>query len=138
FEAVFGTKYLRPVSKHGQTLLIDANNNLLRSMRRSALPLKEGKNLVIFPEGARTRDRKLLEFRPFFAMLSKTYNVPIVPTLIDGSFEALQAGKLFPRPAKIKIRYLEPIYPENLSWQTINQRVREAIENDIKKNSSLQ
>ncbi len=135
FEAVFGTKLLRPISDHGQTLLIDANNNLIRSMKRASLPLKEGKYLVIFPEGARTRDRKLLEFRPFFAMLSTTYNVPVVPVVIDGSFEALRAGKLFPKPKKIRLTYLPPIYPEGLNYEEITAKVKEAIQNEIEKNS---
>ncbi|OIP55837.1 MAG: glycerol acyltransferase [Helicobacteraceae bacterium CG2_30_36_10] len=135
FEAVFGTKYLRPISNHGQTLLIDADNHLKLSMQRSALPLREQKNLVIFPEGARTRDKELLEFRPFFAMLSQTYKVPVVPVVIDGSFEALQAGKLFPRPKKIKITYLEPIYSDNMDYEKITKLVREAIEGKIKLSS---
>ena len=135
FEAVFGTKFLRPISNHGQTLLIDADNHLKLSMQRSALPLKEKKNLVIFPEGARTRDSNLLEFRPFFAMLSQTYKVPVVPVIIDGSFEALQAGKLFPRPRKIKITYLKPIYPDNMDYEEITKVTREAIEEEIKHSS---
>ncbi len=135
FEAVFGTKLLRPISNHGQTLLIDADNHLKLSMQRSALPLKKKKNLVIFPEGARTRDRKLLEFRPFFAMLSQTYKVPIVPVIIDGSFEALQAGKLFPSPKKITITYLKPIYPDNLDYEEISKLTREAIEEEIELSS---
>ncbi len=138
YEAVFGTKYLRPISDNGQTLLIDADNNLIRSMKRCALVLKEGNNLVIFPEGARTRDTKLLKFSPFFAMLSKIYNLPIIPVVIDGSFEALRAGKFFPKPAKIRITFLEPIYPENFSFDEITVLTREAIEKEIKKNPLLQ
>lgn len=137
FEAVFGTKLLRPISNHGQTLLIDADNNLKLSMQRSALPLKERKNLVIFPEGARTRDKKLLEFRPFFAMLSQTYSVPVVPVFIEGSFEALQAGKLFPRPQKIRVTYLQPIYPKNLSYEEITKLTKKAIKDEIKHSSHL-
>ena len=86
FKQVFGTLFFNPIAKHGQTILIDANYKLKESMQNAALPLKKKKNLVIFPEGARTRDRKLLEFRPFFAMLSKTYNVPIIPVIIERLF----------------------------------------------------
>jgi long-chain acyl-CoA synthetase len=138
YEAVFGTRLLGPISNNGQTLLIDADNNLIRSMKRCALVLKEGNNLVIFPEGARTRDAKLLKFSPFFAMLSKTYNIPIIPVVIDGSFEALKAGKLFPKPAKIRITFLEPIHPEDLSFDEITMLTRETIEKEINKNSLLQ
>ncbi len=103
-------------------------------MQYSALPLKEGNNLVIFPEGARTRDRKLLEFRPFFAILSKTFNMPIVPVVIDGSFEAFQIGKLFPKPKKIRITYLKPIDPDGLSYDEITKKVKEAIESEMEQN----
>ena len=103
-------------------------------MQYSALPLKEGSNLVIFPEGARSRDRKLLEFRPFFAMLSKTFILPIVPVIVDGGFEALPSGKLFPRPKKIRVTYLKAIEPDGLSYDEITVKVREAIEKEMERN----
>ncbi|MCK9492577.1 MAG: 1-acyl-sn-glycerol-3-phosphate acyltransferase [Sulfurimonas sp.] len=131
FTQVFGTKLLHPIATYGQTILIDANIDLKDTMQRAALPLKMGKNLVIFPEGARTRDRKLLEFRPFFAMLSSIHSVPIVPVIIDGSFEALPSGKLFPRPKKIKLQYLEPIYPKDMSYDELTQLVKSSIEKNL-------
>lgn len=134
YKNVFGTKFLKPISDNGQTILIDANENLKHTMQYVALPLHEQKNLVIFPEGARTRDRELLEFRPFFAMLSKLYNVPIVPVLVDGSFEALRSGTIFPKPKKIVVRYLEPIYPDGLDVVSITQKTKDAIEYELKSN----
>jgi len=131
FTQVFGTKLLHPIATYGQTILIDANIDLKNTMQRTATPLKMGKNLVIFPEGARTRDGKLLEFRPFFAMLSSIYNVPIVPVIIDGSFEALPSGKIFPRPKKIRLQYLEPIYPKDMSYDELTQLVKSSIEKNL-------
>nr|WP_321267564.1 1-acyl-sn-glycerol-3-phosphate acyltransferase [uncultured Sulfurimonas sp.] len=131
FKQVFGTKLLYPIATYGQSILIDANINLKETMQHASLPLKEKRNLVIFPEGARTRDRKLLEFRPFFAMLSKTHNVAIVPVIIDGSFEALPSGKIFPRPKKIKIRYLKPVFPENMSYDELTNFVKKTIEDSM-------
>lgn len=128
FKQVFGTIFFNPIAKHGQSILIDANINLKETMLHASLPLKEKKNLVIFPEGARTRDRKLLEFRPFFAMLSKTHNVPIIPVVIDGSFEALPSGKIFPRPKKIKLTYLKPIYPDDMTYDELTTFVKTSIE----------
>jgi len=133
YKQVFGTTLLAPISKHGQTILIDANDNLKHTMQYCALPLREGNNLVIFPEGARTRDRKLLEFRPFFAMLSKTFSIPVVPVVIEGSYEALQAGKIFPRPRKIRVTFLNPIAPDGMSSEEITQKVREMIESELGK-----
>ncbi|MEA3498669.1 MAG: 1-acyl-sn-glycerol-3-phosphate acyltransferase, partial [Campylobacterota bacterium] len=132
FKGVFGKSFIGSVTKHSQTILIDSNYNLKNSMQNTALPLKEKQNVVIFPEGARTRDRELLEFRPFFSILSKTYKVPIVPVVIDGSFEALKAGMLFPRPKKIRITFLKPIEPNGLSYDEITIRVKTAINSELK------
>jgi long-chain acyl-CoA synthetase len=134
FKQVFGTWLLGPISRNGQSILIDANINLKNSMQLVAQPLKEGSNVVVFPEGARTRDRELLEFRPFFAMLSKEYNVPVVPVVIDGGFEALNSGTVIPKPKKVKITFLEPIYPGDLTTHEIMHRTRKAIYNVMKRN----
>ncbi|MFA5461077.1 MAG: 1-acyl-sn-glycerol-3-phosphate acyltransferase [Sulfurimonas sp.] len=131
YKQVFGTKILGPISKHGQTILIDANQDLKHTMQYCALPLREGNNLVIFPEGARTRDRELLEFRPFFAMLSKIFNIPVVPITIDGSYEALETGKVFPKPKKIIVTFSAPIYPANLSVEQITRLTKESIKDKL-------
>ena len=134
YKQVFGTSLLKPIAKNGQNILIDADQNLKHTMQYSALPLKEGKNLVIFPEGARSRDRELLEFRPFFAMLAKTFNVPIVPVVIDGSFEALGSGKVIPSLKKVRVTYLKPIYPESMTEEQITAKVKEAIASEMQRN----
>lgn len=134
YKQVFGTKLLGPISKHGQTILIDANQNLKHTMQYSALPIREGNNLVIFPEGARTRDRELLEFRPFFAMLSKIFNIPILPVTIDGSFEALGTGKIFPRPRKIRVTFSKVIFPQNLSIEQITKQTKDSIQAELSLN----
>ena len=132
FEKVFGRGLMTPVARFGQLVLIDVNNDLKDAIESSAVPLMEGKSLVIFPEGARSRDRQLLEFRPFFAMLSKEFNVPIVPVVLDGTFEALRAGMLFPRPAKVVVKYLDPVYPkEDESAEVLAARVKRAIKEEM-------
>jgi len=131
YKQVFGTKLLKPIAKHGQTILIDANENLKETMVYCALPIKSGGNLVIFPEGARTRDRELLEFRPYFAMLSKTFDVPVIPVVIEGSYEALGAGMLFPRPKKIRVTFLKQVEPHSMKHGEIVKRVKGAIQNEL-------
>ncbi len=128
FEGEFGkSKLLFNISKQSQAILINHNKNLISSMRQVALPLLESKNIVIFPEGARSRDSKLLPFNDFFAILSKELQVPIVPAVIKGTFEAMPTGVSFPRPKKVTITYLKPIYPKDLGYDGISKKVREAI-----------
>lgn len=133
YKHTFGKSILKPIAINGQNILIDANKNLKETLQYTAFSIKEKNNLVIFPEGARSRDRQLLEFKSFFAILSKTFNVPVVPIAIDGGFEALKPGTFFPKPKKIKITYLEPIYPESFSVSEIVEQTKEAIDIQIKK-----
>jgi long-chain acyl-CoA synthetase len=133
FDLVFGRGLMTPVARYGQLVLIDVNNDLKASVESSGVPLMAGKNLIVFPEGARSRDRQLLEFRPLFAMLAKEFDVPIVPVVLDGTFEALRAGMLFPRPARVVVTYLDPVRPEEgesveLLSMRVKKRIREEME----------
>lgn len=134
YKGVFGTWFLKPIAINGQNILIDEDEDLKHTMQYCALPLKEGNNLVIFPEGARSRDRKFLEFKPFFAMLSKTFDRPVVPVVIDGSFEALRTGKIIPSLKKIRVTYLKPIYPDGMTYAQMTAKVKEAIATEMQRN----
>jgi len=131
FQIVFDTKLMRLFMKNTQSIMIDVNNDLKASMQKSTLPLKNGHNLVIFPEGARSRDRELLEFKKFFAILSIELDIPVVPVVLDGTFESMSAGKLFPRPAPVIIKYLDPIYPDGLSYDELTKKVKKAIHEEM-------
>jgi long-chain acyl-CoA synthetase len=133
YEGEFGKSFMRPVARNGQLVMINVNYNLKTSMQRAAVPLKEGENVVIFPEGARSRDAKLLPFKRYYAILAKELNVPIVPVLLDGTFEAMKAGKLFPRPAKVRVEYLPPVYPDGLTYEEINVQVKAVIAKAMQK-----
>lgn len=137
YKQVFGKNILKTLTRVGQTILIDANNDLKETLIISSLPLREDKNIVIFPEGARSRDGELLEFRPFFAILAKTFDTPIVPVMIEGTFHALGAGMLFPRPKRIKITFLEPVKTKDANYDEIVNMVRGMIDRELKKERGL-
>lgn len=48
--------------------------------------LENGKNLVIFPEGVRSLDGKILKFRPGAAILALITDTPIIPIYIGGQY----------------------------------------------------
>jgi 1-acyl-sn-glycerol-3-phosphate acyltransferase len=79
------------------------------ALRQSLKHLRAGGGLVIFPEGARTRDGKLMPFKPGVIRLALDTGVPIVPVTIIGGYEAYSPHHFFPRPYKLKIVYHEPI-----------------------------
>ncbi len=94
--------------------------------------LKEGKNIVIFPEGARTRDGELQEFKKTFAILSKELNIPVVPFGIRGAYESMPYGSSFPKSSPIDIKFFDEIEPEELTIDEIVQEARKEINDWLK------
>lgn len=59
--------------------------------------LKQGKSLIVFPEGTRTKDGRLGNFRSGAAFLAQSLNKEILPLTIKGSFEIYPRHKLLPK-----------------------------------------
>ena len=127
----FEGKVKKYLAENGNVILIDVNKNLKETLKIAAKVLKEGKNLVIFPEGARTRDGELQEFKKTFAILSKELDVPVVPFAIKGAYELMPYGKGVPSSGKMSITILDKILPENRSVEEIVKATRNAIEKSI-------
>ncbi|HYA11903.1 MAG TPA: hypothetical protein VEF37_02825, partial [Thermodesulfovibrionales bacterium] len=58
----------------------------------------------------------LLPFKKGVGILSKELDVPLVPTLIDGTYEVLPRGALWPKFKKIKVTFSKPIYPKEINF----------------------
>jgi len=72
--------------------------------------LNEGHNIGIFPEGMRTRDGALNEFKRGAALLAVKSGRPILPCAIIGAFQAYPRGARFPRPYPLKVKIGKPVY----------------------------
>jgi Long-chain acyl-CoA synthetases (AMP-forming) len=116
------------IAKHFHVIPVDTQSSVKETLIKSAAILKSKKNLVIFPEGARTRNGKLLPFKKGVAILSKELKVPIVPTAIKGSYEAMKIGDIFPKPKKIVVRYGWPLLYYEFSYDEIIGRLEEAVQ----------
>ena len=63
--------------------------------------LERGRAVGIFPEGERTFDGEMHEFRPGIHLLIKRIDMPIIPVGIAGAFEAWPRWRPFPIPAPL-------------------------------------
>lgn len=118
---------LQWMARHNNVILMQ-HQNLKDSILRMAKVLKMGKNLVIFPEGARTHDGKMQAFKKTFAILAKELNVPILPVRIEGAFEAMPRGTKRLGKHKITVTYLPVIRPEReQTYEQLSELVKEAI-----------
>lgn len=79
------------------------------ALRKAGNQLKRGGGLVIFPEGARSRDGKLAKFKSGVIRLALESDVPIVPATVIGGYRAYSVHHWLPRPYKVRIVYHPPI-----------------------------
>ncbi len=93
---------------------IDPESFLSKAFRMSSWVLRNGRILCIFAEGGRSIDGELMEFKKGIGILALQHSVPVVPALIEGSFEALPRGSLRPKFRKVRITFGKPFHPSEL------------------------
>ena len=117
------TKFAHFLARKNNVILVDINKNVRESLQQMAAVLRKGKNIIIFPEGTRSKTGKLLAFKDSFAILSKELNIPVVPVAIRGSERAVLKRFKLPRLfAKISVDFLETICPNDLSVDEIRTK----------------
>jgi 1-acyl-sn-glycerol-3-phosphate acyltransferase len=84
--------------------------------------LKAGRTVVIFPEGTRSTDGNVGEFRSGALRLALECGVPVVPVAVLGTADVLPKGGHF-SPAPMQVRIGEPIDPTSVSTPELRERV---------------
>lgn len=128
----FRKGYMKFMGENSNIIFVDINKNLVNSLQMLSKALRNGKNIVIFPEGTRTRDGEINNFKKFFAILSKELNIPIVPFVLDGAYEAYPPSSKYPKGGDVKVKFLEKIYPADMSYEEITEKVYNTIKKELK------
>ena len=100
-----------------------------KAQREAVELLRRACALVIFPEGGRTINGKLMQFKAGAFRLALTQGVTILPVSIEGGYEIWPRHKTFPRPGDLTITFHKPILVERatdtLSRVEIKERARQ-------------
>ncbi len=118
----------RYLASHSNVIVMDLSKDLKHSIMKMAEVVKQGKKILIFPEGTRTKTGKLGKFKKTYAILSTELNIPVVPVALTGAWEAMSSGaKKIKRGEKITVEFLPAIYPEGKSPEELNELVKQRI-----------
>jgi 1-acyl-sn-glycerol-3-phosphate acyltransferase len=101
------------------------------SLARAAQRVRDGANVIIFPEGTRSADAGMGSFKSGGFHLAIQAGVPILPVSISGSRKITPRHSLRIESGEIFMRYGKPIATAGLTAEDreeLKQRVREAIE----------
>jgi len=95
-------------------IAIDPESYVNRALSLSAFALRGGGALAIFPEGGRSFDGSVMEFKKGIGILALKLGVPAVPAWIEGAFRAMPRGSAILRPVKVKLVFGKPVGPSSL------------------------
>jgi 1-acyl-sn-glycerol-3-phosphate acyltransferase len=86
---------------------IDRTTSAVTAMKLVIERLVQGAAVIIFPEGTRTGNGQLGEFKHGFGLIAKRAGVPVVPVAIVGAYECWPRTRLFPRPGRVRLEFGE-------------------------------
>ncbi|MBU1061749.1 MAG: AMP-binding protein [Candidatus Omnitrophica bacterium] len=127
FRRYFIVPIVRNLVRRARIIPIDATE-IIEAMQSSYFILRHDKALCIFPEGERSIDGKVKEFKKGIGIISKELDIPLVPVYIKGAFEAWPRVERFPRMHPIEIKFGGPVYPEALIQKGISLGAKDDYE----------
>src|SRR5690606_5038519 len=101
-------------------------NSLRQALRQAGALLDEGKTVLIFPEGTRSPDGQIAEFKSAVGHLALYQKVDIVPVWLGGTHAALPKGATVPRRRDVSARIGPPLRYEEMLRLTRGMRTADA------------
>lgn len=102
-----------------------------KCMDLAAEYLKNGRSVVIFPEGTRSKGPQMNEFKPGAFKPALKAGVPVVPFVINGTYKCFEESRRLTR-APVTVTILPPVYPEEgEKTKSLSQRVQQMIQDRL-------
>jgi long-chain acyl-CoA synthetase len=111
WKQIFEHPSLKWANKICRLVPIDSSAELMNTMQIAGFLLRNKKSICIFPEGQRTIDGKIQEFRKGIGILVKESGATVIPLAIKGTFEAWPRTRGFPKTYPITVVFGKPITP---------------------------
>jgi long-chain acyl-CoA synthetase len=83
---------------------MDRHGSLRESLRLASEVVKQGYILLIFPEGTRSTDGVMVDFKPAIGYLALSNKIDVLPMYLDGTHDALPKGGLWPKHRDLAAR----------------------------------
>src|SRR6202162_5465183 len=102
----------------------------IASVEKATQSLRAGQSFLIYPEGTRSPDGRLQNFKKGAVVMAIKAGVPIVPIACSGAHKVMRKRSLRIYPGEILVEFLEPIDASKYSFEerdALNDRVHDAM-----------
>jgi len=96
----------------------------VRRLQEGSSKLVDGWSVLIYPEGTRTTDGEVKEFKKGPFMMAVQTGIPILPVTCNGAFKILPKKTILFRPGNISITIGNPITTEGLSEKDVSNLMK--------------
>ncbi|MDW7660366.1 MAG: lysophospholipid acyltransferase family protein [Bacillota bacterium] len=127
---------IRSWMQHMRCVFIDRDNirQQVKAISEGVATLKSGHSMIIFPEGTRSKDGTIGEFKAGSLKLATKSGATIVPVAIHNSIGLMQKGSFIIHPSEIKMIICDPIEitaEMNKDTHGLAESIRTMIEKEI-------
>jgi long-chain acyl-CoA synthetase len=112
---------------------VERQGNTIPAMKRGLDCIQDGYTMLIHPEGTRTRDGAMHEFKGGAAKLAIDAGAALVPVRIDGAWDIFPPGKKLPKICRLgkrhslKISFGKPLAPEGKSVEELTALLQSEV-----------
>jgi 1-acyl-sn-glycerol-3-phosphate acyltransferase len=108
----------------------NSRESAIVSVEKATQAMRDGQSFLIYPEGTRSPDGRLQEFKKGAVVMAINAGVQIVPVACSGAHRVMEKRSLVIHPGEIVVEFLEPIYAAEYTFarrDELNDRVRAAL-----------
>ncbi|RNA67054.1 lysophospholipid acyltransferase family protein [Alteribacter keqinensis] len=110
----------------------------VKAILQGAKQLKDGHNLVVFPEGTRSKGGPVSQFKQGSFKLATKSGAAILPVTINGSFKIMEANNNLMKPADVKVTIGEPVRIHQQNKDIDGITLAGIVQEEIEKNLDVQ
>ncbi|MEG1432525.1 MULTISPECIES: lysophospholipid acyltransferase family protein [Eubacterium] len=106
----------------------------VKDLEEAAHWVSEGYSMVIFPEGTRSKDGEMADFKAGAFRIAQKTKVPVVPVCIQGTNDVMRPGSIWMHKAPVKMQILPPIDTstyEKADWRMLPELAEEHVRHGL-------
>lgn len=107
------------------TIFVDRSDKekAIEALKPAVDSLKSGISVVVFPEGTRSYDYTLGQFKKGAFHLAMAAGVPIVPIVLKNAHDVMPRGKNIFNPALVEVVVLPPIHTHDWTKTNLDKKI---------------
>jgi len=123
-DTLFHNKFFGALIRAVNTFPVQRGQADVKAIREIISRLKTGRGVTIFPEGTRSSDGSIAEFKSGFDIIARRSGATTVPVVIDGAFDLWSRHQILPKMGKIYVMYGKAVTPEQIKAMPKDKFVR--------------